>query len=374
MNQPNLTRANNFSLLRMLFASLVVLAHSFQMVYGSPLHDILFRIFGTMAFGDFSVDGFFIISGYLITQSFFSSSRASYLLKRVLRIYPGFIVAFLFSIFLYLYFSAYHSPITVKEIFLNVINVILAMQPLLKSAYAGSFYPGLNGPMWTISYEFHCYLMVILLAYVGLFRRKKLLLAITGMFLFVLLFYPTIYLPDSAHIMVVAPPVSMPARAWRDIMAVTLESPRSDLRLFGMFLSGCCFYIFRESIAYQSRLAAVAALMLAICMFFAPLAEPAVAIFGGYLIFWFAFAVKPLKASGFFNKTDLSYGIYLYAWPVQKVLMLKFHFASPYALFLCAWVLAALLACASWNLIEKPCIGLKSRYRPRAKPAPSLGV
>ncbi len=283
---PTPTRANNFSLLRMLFASLVVVSHSSDMIYGDPLHDILTRIFGTISFGTLAVDGFFIISGYLITQSFFSSSRASYLLKRLLRIYPGFIVAFLFSILLCVYFSAYQPPITHKEIFNNIVNVTLLMEPFLSSVYPGSFHPGLNGSMWSISYEFHCYLMVILLAYVGLFQRKKLLLAITGIFLFILLFHPTIYVPGSADVAPFVPqPISLPARAWRDLLSVTLEWPLVDVRLFGMFLSGCCFYVFRESVAYHGRLAAVAALVLIICMFFAPLAEPAVAVFGGYLIF-----------------------------------------------------------------------------------------
>ncbi len=54
--------------------------------------------------------------------------------------------------------------------------------------------------------------------------------------------------------------------------------------------------------------------------------------------------------------------------------MLKFHFASPYALFICAWAIAAMLAFASWNLIEKPCIALKSRYRPQPNAYSASGV
>ena len=217
--------------------------------------------------------------------------------------------------------------------------------------------------------------MVMLLAYLGLFRQSKFLLAITCVLLFTLLFYPPIYLPMSGDITVSVPQsIGLAARAFRDIKSVTLESPIEDLRLFGMFLTGSCFYIFRDSVAYRRHYAFLAAIFLTFCMFFNHLAEPAVAVFGGYLIFWFAFEVKPLSASRFFNKTDLSYGIYLYAWPVQKILILKFHPANPYLLFITAWVLSAILAYASWSLIEKPFLSLKSLYRPKPKPAESMIV
>jgi peptidoglycan/LPS O-acetylase OafA/YrhL len=48
-----------------------------------------------MSFGELAVDGFFLISGYLITKSFLQSQSAtSYLIKRVFRIVPGYLAAF----------------------------------------------------------------------------------------------------------------------------------------------------------------------------------------------------------------------------------------------------------------------------------------
>jgi peptidoglycan/LPS O-acetylase OafA/YrhL len=102
------TRANNFSVLRILFATLVILSHSTELIDGNRSSETLTRLFGTISFGVLAVDGFFIVSGYLITKSYLSSEPISYLVKRTLRIYPGFIVAFVVSIFLCKYFVIAH--------------------------------------------------------------------------------------------------------------------------------------------------------------------------------------------------------------------------------------------------------------------------
>ena len=88
-------RNNNFDLLRLALAILVIFSHSYQLVTGGetaePLHA---ATRGQLSSGLLAVGWFFAISGYLITQSWENSRTLwSYLKKRVYRIYPGFIVA-----------------------------------------------------------------------------------------------------------------------------------------------------------------------------------------------------------------------------------------------------------------------------------------
>jgi peptidoglycan/LPS O-acetylase OafA/YrhL len=93
-------RENNFNFMRLVFALLVILGHSPELVDGNQSREVLMRIFGTMTCGGFAVDGFFLLSGYLIMQSWERQPDGwKFLKKRLLRIYPGFIVASLICAF-----------------------------------------------------------------------------------------------------------------------------------------------------------------------------------------------------------------------------------------------------------------------------------
>jgi peptidoglycan/LPS O-acetylase OafA/YrhL len=94
----SVSHKNNFGLLRLIFALLVVVSHSFE-IMGRP--DALVLFFGTISSGKLAVDGFFLVSGFLVAQSFDHSRTVTiYLLNRILRIYPGFIIASLICLFL----------------------------------------------------------------------------------------------------------------------------------------------------------------------------------------------------------------------------------------------------------------------------------
>src|SRR5688500_8947204 len=84
-------RRNNFDLLRFLFASLVVFSHSYSIVLpksDAPSEPLAFLTGRQISLGTLSVYGFFVISGFLIAQSWTRSrSFGQFLKKRALRLY-----------------------------------------------------------------------------------------------------------------------------------------------------------------------------------------------------------------------------------------------------------------------------------------------
>jgi peptidoglycan/LPS O-acetylase OafA/YrhL len=143
-----------------------------------------------------------------------------------------------------------------------------------------------------------------------------------------------------------------------------LGQPDIGIKFTAIFVCGSLFYLYRDDIRYDSRLAVLAGSGLIVLMFSSLLAEAAVAILGGYVLFWFAFNVRSPTLAGIGHKVDLSYGMYLYAWPVQKLLIWLNPGISPWLAFIETTAIAGLLAFGSWRLVEKPFLSLKAVFVP----------
>ena len=143
----------------------------------------------------------------------------------------------------------------------------------------------------------------------------------------------------------------------RDFLA--FGDPNNTARLTATFLFGMAFYLYREEIRYSHYTAAAAAVLLIASANFPAITELAMATLGGYLIFWFALRFRPSRISLWANETDLSYGIYLYAFPVQATLTFAIsRWLSSLMLSLIALVISAIVAYFSWRFIEKPALRL----------------
>ncbi len=351
-------RKNNFGLLRLSFAALVILAHSPELVDGNGSREILGRLFGTLSFGDVAVDGFFLVSGYLITLSLLrSKSNLEYLLKRVLRIYPGYVAAFLFSLLVI-------APLaggTISELrsvlhFKLLVHLMLLDSPELKSAFVNLPKPWLNGSIWTLAFEFRCYCALILFGALGVLQRRKIFLAITAVLVEGLIFthedIAFFHLHIHAHI-------PFPS----ELLHYLIGDPMEAIRLYAIFCCGSCFFLFSDKIVYRSRYAILAAAALLNLMFSYQLAEAAIAVLGGYILFWFAFSVKTDVLGRIGSRNDLSYGIYLYAWPIQNLLIWHFRQISPWLLVVLTVPLASACAFGSWICVERPFLNLKRHLK-----------
>jgi peptidoglycan/LPS O-acetylase OafA/YrhL len=177
--QTSSHRSNNFDFLRFFFAVLVIFSHSFDMMGGKGANPLSRFTCGQIDAGSLAVDGFFIISGFLVAQSFINSrSVLDYFKRRILRIYPGFLAAAIVSLAFFGWLGMHFSPAYWQNVELRI---FLERLPLLKplwipATFHDSYWPVVNGPIWTIQYEFVCYILIALLGLAGILRRRAFLL------------------------------------------------------------------------------------------------------------------------------------------------------------------------------------------------------
>ena len=350
-------RDNNFDFLRFFLASLVIFSHSFAMLYsGFASYDpLLHWTHGQAAFGGIAVDGFFLISGFLITKSWLRSKTArDYFEKRALRILPALVIVLLVTVLVFgplattMPLGAYfRSPHTWSYLgFMGTINLhrtdrlpgVFARNPLEWRV---------NGSLWTIRLEIICYLMVAALGSLRLYRRPRIVLLLTAASL---VFF------GAGH------------------RLVGIGEFADSFRVVVFFLVGMTFYLYRDIVPH-SRILLLASLAGLILTTLFGVLNFVLPILGAYCLFYMAFS-PGLGLSRFAKPGDFSYGLYLYAFPVQQLLVSHFRPVwNAGTLTLAAFIAAGLCAVLSWNLVEKPFLKKKPRSTtpPEAQaPAPVL--
>lgn len=342
------SRDNNFNLLRLLLALSVLVSHAPELVDGNRQREVFTVLFHTLSLGEVAVDAFFLLSGYFIVQSWQREPRLlSFLKKRALRIYPAFIVASLLSVLVVgplgsdagAYFSQFHWAQFLKR-------MALLLRPQVPPVFQGQPYPDVNGAMWTIEYEFRCYLLAALCGMLGLLKKRQLWLGLSVVALF----------------LSVAP--SITSRISFPGAVRLLVNPADMARFVSFFCAGGSFYLFHDRIRYRTSWGVAAVCILVACMFHPKSATLGLATLGGYVLFWFGFAPLPLLKR-FRTYPDISYGVYLYGWPIQKLLLWYWPSTSLWLLVPLTCILCCCCGLLSWHLVERPCLRLKGREAPR---------
>ncbi|PHR62353.1 MAG: hypothetical protein COA47_04615 [Robiginitomaculum sp.] len=332
---------NLFTPLRMILALGVLLGHSYVVHLGrtvpEPLH--LFNL--TLSY--ISVNGFFILSGLLITRSIDrNSDLIRFFTARFLRLYPAMVVMTLLAAFVIgpmvsaLPMAAYFADPMVWRYVCDVLTFgntsggppqIFAQNP-----FDGEW----SASLWTLRYEAMAYAGTALLAVLGLNRSKTAMLAVfvavTGFFVAVRLF-PQI-LPD----------------------------PLVHLSRFGMtYLLGALLYVYRDQIKLSWVIGAVTVILAATFGWFGSQASFEIllnfVLAAGLLLIGFAKLPFAAKLS---RMPDFSYGVYIWQWPIMQALWYFEIARSPLVTMALAIPASIAVGALSWYLLEKPALALKT--------------
>ena len=330
MSQP--VRSNNFDTLRMAAALVVVLSHSVQITYGSEVHEIVWQLtrHQTNA-GALAVDIFFSMSGYLIARSFLQTGHPlNFVFARLLRITPA--LAVLLVVLSFCVGPIASSLPTTTYFRCGSVYAFIARNVLypygggLPLVFENNPMRGvIDGSLWTLRLELACYLLVLLLGVSGLLTKRKLLL---------------LYAASSI------------------VAAVFAYDVRTSL--VADFLGGATIFM------WEVRLRGSVAAFCAVGWVLSLLTEwqsVGTSLFAPYLVLYLALS-PTISLPKLARYGDLSYGTYIYAYPVQQIIVEAMGDNSRwYWTFLVALPPVLLLAALSWHFVEAPSLALKNRLR-----------
>ncbi|ADZ11912.1 acyltransferase family protein [Riemerella anatipestifer RA-GD] len=190
----SLARENNFDFLRLLFASSVIISHSYPLTEVRDKEILMVITNGQLDLGGFSVACFFIISGYLIYQSLErSSSIKNYIWKRVLRLYPALIVMLLLTVSVVPFFYQGEGSILNNTSYFTYLPRQLSLYNLqhnILGVFEDLPYKTINGSLWTICYEFTMYMLLVPFYFIKSRWRLGMLLILFFLFYFLSIFFP----------------------------------------------------------------------------------------------------------------------------------------------------------------------------------------
>ncbi len=345
--------SNNFHFIRFLAASLVIVGHVYPL---NGLPDVIEQwTVGLFPSGHIAVCVFFVISGYSVTQSRLNTSTTfSYFMKRALRIFPGLFVALLFAIFVV---GPIATTFSLSEyfgtrqtyFFLDNIKLYPPTHGTLPGVFVHNIHNAVNGSLWTLAYEFTMYIFVIVAVF--LFRSKWQWL-LGGFVVFFCVYCVFFQQLQGSRVL-----------------------PFLHLNIFHLldfgiyFVLGMLFYVYRDRLKFNGWGAIIAFVawmgmyLIADAGYFPLSTIMWVRYFSlSYLVMYFAFIKGPLNRFG--DRGDYSYGLYIYAYPIQQTIIAFWgKEMPPYQQVLLAFALVLPFAWFSWHFVEKPALKYKAYFK-----------
>ena len=337
---------NSFGVVRLLAAVAVVLSHNVWVHSGKDVNDIVYHVSG-LPLGKHAVHVFFVLSGLLVSLSLARSAGVvDYLRSRLLRIFPGFAACVMLTALVLgpavsvLPLSEYFSSAQPLVHVVKTLSLVTAQERLPGVFVSNPFALEVNLSLWTIKYEVFCYLLLAGVSVIGFAAsRARATLVFGGFVAFIIAtyFFPDLVVKDSM-----------------------LDSIRRFIMCFSL---GALAFAHRDRIVLSPQLLLLGAAV-ACLAYGTRLAQPALVLVTAY-----STLVLAAQSFGAFSRwterTDLSYGIYLWGWPVAQVIMMTWPAATIWQLQISSLVMAALIAYVSWSFVERPALDLRRKFASR---------
>lgn len=335
----DLGRENNFNLIRFLAAVGVFVSHTPLFTSGTE------SVSGEMwLLGRFCVWTFFAISGYLIAASYLRSQTVgAFALARCLRIFPALVACILVTVFVVgpattqLSLTDYLTSVETYQFVVH--NVLLLGEPKeLPGVFASNPEPMVQVTFWTLKFEAICYAGVVIMGAVGLLQSKSRLAV------FSLLMLMVAGLVQSVN----------------DLQPGYLSKHLVYLAQFGVvFLLGVLAYCFRQYV-YLNIFVAAALAAATWALWWTPAFHILTPLTVAYGALWAAYVPSGVLRA-FNGLGDYSYGVYIFAVPIQQLAISLLGPQTAVENFIFAILPTLGLAILSWHFLEKPMLTLKRR-------------
>lgn len=335
-------RKNNFDFIRFFAASLVIFCHSFPLNNSLAVEPLLKLTNGFCETGHVAVAIFFAASGYLITKSLFQRKDLLVFIEaRILRLLPALIVS---NIFVALVLGSIVSSIppttylTNPETWAFVLwnSILRNLQFDLPGVFTNNPLPGaVNGSLWTLPVEIKMYMIVFIIGCAGLALRPV-RVATIGKFACIV----TIFL------------------SWYYSSPYDMHEADSLALLAPFFMLGALAYFYRTHLPISLRIMTCFWIVLPF-LNSSFIMKPFFTIVISYSVLVFAYHPWLHKFNNFAKFGDFSYGLYIYAFPIQQTIIHYFPQISISVFCISSFFTTLLFAIASWYLIEKKALSLK---------------
>lgn len=353
-------RRNSLNLVRLILASSVIFHHSFPLINAAD--------FGPQFLGDrlggWAVVGFFCLSGYLITGSRWSKSFGDFLMLRIARIYPAFVVCLIVTAAVFAPINYLHATGSLRHFLgsdttpYNYIFSNLALK-MTRWDVAGTplgvpYAHAWDGALWSLWYEFYCYILVGVLGLFAVARRSP---------------WPMI----GAWALLTASRVTYGVSEGFYGVGFDMEYLT---KLTPYFFAGGVLHVMRKRIGMHLGLAIGSAVaFVGLLMVNHTWGGQLGSLFAAYVLLYVGHV---LPSPEWVRVHDVSYGMYIYGFPTQQLIMTFVPSATFWVLSIGALAGTAILAAASWFWLESPIINavrasLAKEHSSPPPPVPAKG-